>query len=75
MYRALYLDKLLEKNEEIYSSRDSYFREMVKDFKTLNDGEFEEPPSLVGIMRGYQRTGYRWLRTLEAYHLGGILGQ
>ncbi len=73
MYRALYLDKLLEKNEEIYSSRDSYFREMVKDFKTLNDGEFEEPPSLVGIMRGYQRTGYRWLRTLEAYHLGGIL--
>lgn len=73
LYRALYLDKLLEKNEEIYSSRDSYFREMVKDFKTLNDADFEEPPSLVGIMRGYQRTGYRWLRTLEAYHLGGIL--
>lgn len=73
MYRALYLDKLLEKNEEIYSSRDSYFREMVKDFKTLNDAEFEEPPSMAEIMRGYQRTGYRWLRTLEAYHLGGIL--
>ena len=73
VYRALYLDKLLEKNEEIYSSRDSYFREMVKDFKTLNDADFEEPPSLAGIMRGYQRTGYRWLKTLEAYHLGGIL--
>lgn len=73
LYRALYLDNLLEKNEEIYSSRDSYFREMVKDFKTLKDADYEEPVSLARIMRGYQRTGYRWLRTLEAYHLGGIL--
>lgn len=73
LYRALYLDKLLEKNEEIYSSRDSYFREMVKSFKTVNDADFEEPPSLSGTMRGYQRNGYRWLRTLEAYRLGGIL--
>lgn len=73
LYRALYLDKLLEKNEEIYSSRDNVFREMVKDFKTVNDADFEEPASLSGIMRGYQRNGYRWLRTLEAYKLGGIL--
>ena len=73
LYRALYLDKLLEKNEEIYSSRDSYFREMVKNFKTVNDADFEEPPSLKGVLRGYQSNGYRWLRTLEEYHLGGIL--
>lgn len=73
LYRALYLDKLLEKNEEIYSSRDGYFREMVKNFKTVNDADFEEPASLAKIMRGYQRTGYRWLRMLEAYQLGGIL--
>lgn len=73
LYRALYLDKLLEKNEEIYSSRDSYFREMVKSFKTVKDADFEEPGSLKDVMRGYQRTGYRWLRMLEAYGLGGIL--
>lgn len=73
LYRALYLDKLLEKNEEIYSNRDTVFREMVKDFKTVNDADFEEPPSLAQIMRGYQRNGYRWLRTLEEYRMGGIL--
>jgi len=73
LYRALYLDKLLEKNEEIYSNRDSYFRKMVKNFKTLNDADFEEPAALAEVMRGYQRTGYRWLRTLEEYKLGGIL--
>lgn len=73
MYRALYLDKLLEKNEEIYSNRDSHFREMVKNFKAVKDADFEVPDSLKGIMRGYQRLGYRWLRLLEEYHLGGIL--
>lgn len=73
LYRALYLDKLLEKNEEIYSNRDTVFREMVKDFKTVNDADFEEPPGLKRIMRGYQRNGYRWLRTLEEYRMGGIL--
>ena len=50
LYRALYLDKLLEKNEEIYSTRDSHFREMVKDFKTVNDADFEEPPTLREIL-------------------------
>ena len=58
LYRALYLDKLLEKNEEIYSSRDSYFRKMVKNFKTVKDADFEEPGSLKDVMRGYQITGF-----------------
>ena len=73
LYRALYLDKLLEKNEEIYSKRDAVFREMVKNFKTVNDADFEEPASLAPVMRGYQKNGFRWLRMLEAYGLGGIL--
>ena len=73
LYRALYLDKLLEKNEEIYSKRDAVFRKMVKNFKTVNDADFEEPASLSPIMREYQKNGFRWLRMLEAYGLGGIL--
>lgn len=73
LYRALYLDKLLEKNEDIYSNRDSYFRELVKNFKTVKDADFEVPDSLRKIMRGYQRMGYRWLRMLEEYRMGGIL--
>lgn len=73
LYRALYLDQLLEKNEEIYSNRDSYFRELAKNFKTVKDADFEIPDSLRKIMRGYQRFGYRWLRMLEEYRMGGIL--
>ena len=72
-YRALYLDKMLEENDNIYSARDSYFRTMIKEFKTVSDADFEEPPTLKKTLRNYQRTGYKWLRTLEANHFGGIL--
>lgn len=73
LYRALYLDRLLEKNEEIYSERDSHFRELVKDFKAVKDADFEVPKVLSKVLRGYQVTGYRWLRTLDAWQFGGIL--
>ena len=72
-YRTLYLDQMLENSESIYSNRDSHFREIVKGFKTIKDADFEEPESLSGIMRNYQKNGYKWLRTLEAWKFGGIL--
>ena len=65
-YRTLYLDQMLESNENIYANRDRHFREIVKGFKTINDADFEEPESLSRIMRKYQKNGYKWLRTLEA---------
>ena len=73
MYRTLYLDKLLEEHDGVYSSRDSRFREIVKGFKTVKDADFEEPASLSRQMRKYQKDGYKWLRTLEAWQFGGIL--
>lgn len=72
-YRTLYLDKLLEENAHVYSTRDSHFREMVKNFKTVNDADYEVPASLESVLRGYQKKGYRWLRTLAQWQLGGIL--
>ena len=73
LYRTLYLDRMMEEHEEITAERDSRFRAIVKGFKTISDADFEEPESLSGIMRNYQKTGYKWLRTLEAWNFGGIL--
>lgn len=73
LYRTLYLDKLLEENEDIYSERDEYFRNLVREFKTVNDSDFKLPASLKKMMRNYQKRGYRWLRTLESCQFGGIL--
>ena len=72
-YRALYLDKVLEKNEAFYAKRDQNFKHLVKEFKTVSDSEYEIPESLQGVMRNYQEFGYKWLRTIEAYQFGGIL--
>ncbi len=73
MYRTLYLDKMLEEHEGVYSNRDSHFRNVVKGFKTIQDADFEEPKSLSTVMRKYQKNGYKWLRTLETWQFGGIL--
>lgn len=73
LYRALYLERLLEQNEEVYAKRDSRFRELARNFNTVKDADFEVPAPLEKVLRGYQKTGYRWLRLLDAYGFGGIL--
>ena len=73
IYRSLYLDKLLEENESVYTSRDSHFKEIVKNFRAVSDANFDEPDTLKSVLRSYQKKGYKWLRTLESYGFGGIL--
>ena len=72
-YRALYLDKMLEECHELYANRDSHYKKLIRNFKTVNDSDFEVPEELQRIMREYQKYGYRWLKTLETYQFGGIL--
>lgn len=72
-YRAFYLDKMLEQCGDIYTQRDARFRTLVKNFKTVEDSDFELPPSLTSVLRPYQRYGYKWLRTLASNGFSGIL--
>ena len=73
LFRALYLDKMLEQCEDVYSERDTKFKQLIKNFKTVEDSDYEVPKSLQKILRKYQKYGYRWLRTLENCGFGGIL--
>ncbi len=73
LYRALYLDKMLEQCSGIYTDRDSHFKKLIKNFKTIEDSDYEIPQTLRSVMRKYQKHGYRWLRTLENSGFGGIL--
>lgn len=72
-YRALYIDKMLEGQSDLYVDRDRHFRKLVKEFKTVEDSDYEVPAHLKGTIRLYQKDGYRWLRTLDNYGFGGIL--
>jgi SNF2 family DNA or RNA helicase len=73
MYRALYLDKLLEDNEELYEDRDRVIAHMAHQFRAIEDTDYEVPKSLKKIMRNYQKEGFKWLKTLESWGFGGIL--
>ncbi|MCD8021928.1 MAG: SNF2 helicase associated domain-containing protein, partial [Lachnospiraceae bacterium] len=71
-YRALYLDKMLEGQEAVYTERDTHFKQLIRDFGTVQNADYPIPESLRPVLRGYQKTGYRWLRTLKDRRFGGI---
>lgn len=72
-YRTLYLDSLLKEQSGISTYRDPWYKSIVRGMKAVEDSEFEIPPSLGTVLRGYQKTGFRWLKTLDRYGFGGIL--
>lgn len=73
VYRALYVNKMLEQSESIYLNRDKHFKNLIREFKTVDDSYFEVPKSLENVMRNYQVRGFQWLKTLAQYGFGGIL--
>ncbi|MCR5623659.1 MAG: DEAD/DEAH box helicase [Lachnospiraceae bacterium] len=72
-YRALYLNKMLEEHDDIITHRDSNFKKLIKNFKTVKDSEYELPDSLENVARKYQKQGFRWLMTVKNCGFGGIL--
>ena len=72
-YRALYLDRMLRENDGVAYHRDTPFRELVKNLQSAGENDFPPPASLDRVLRNYQKTGHRWLRTMETYGFGGIL--
>lgn len=73
LYRSLYLDSVLKQDDSLTVSRDNAFRSMVRSFKTVSDSDYAVPDTLKSVLRPYQKTGYRWLKTLESCGFGGIL--
>ncbi len=70
-YRALYLDKLLQGREDVRLDRS--FTGLIQRLQRAQESHYEVPHSLQPVLRGYQRAGYRWLRTMEELGFGGIL--
>lgn len=71
--RALYLDGILHSNEGVSFHRDNKFKSLIRNMKAVEDSDFEVPDSLQTVLRPYQKTGFRWLKTMDTYGFGGIL--
>ncbi len=72
-YRALYLDQVFKDSDGIEVKRDKYFKQIIRDVKNVEDADYEVPEDLNASLRSYQKTGYRWLKTMTDYGFGGIL--
>jgi len=57
-------------NENV--SADSYLTNMIKDIKSFKKSDLMIP-EIEGELRNYQKDGYRWMKILSDYHMGGIL--
>ncbi len=72
-YRAMYLDAVLKNGGKLTVEKDKSFKGLVRNMKTIEDSDYEEPLSLKPVMRGYQKEGFLWLKTLRENGFGGIL--
>ena len=72
-YRALYLDSLSREAPDFSIEKSSAFKKMVQDIREPQDVEYTLPSGIQGQLRNYQKTGFKWLKSLANYGLGGIL--
>lgn len=72
-FRALYLDNVMKNTEMIQMDRASSFKEIVRNIRNFEDSDFNVPDSMRSTLRNYQKSGFRWLKTMAKYGFGGIL--
>ena len=69
---ALYLDKAFtDKSLDLHRDRD--FTDLTDKILNPSVTDFKVPNEIQAVLRPYQVTGYKWLRSLAEHDLGGIL--
>ena len=72
--RSLYLNQLLKSVSNVQITKNTEYRKIVNGLdKEIGEDDIKIPVSVENILRYYQKTGYKWLKTLDNYNFGGIL--
>ena len=72
--RSIYLENLLNKNTTINTNKNDDFNKLINNIEDKNFSDnIKVDESFEKVLRDYQKTGYKWLKVLEEYHMGGIL--
>ncbi len=68
IYKAMKLENILD------SIKDNFpLRQFISDLKNYNKQNYTLSNNFAQTLRDYQKTGYKWLKNLTKYKLGGIL--
>ena len=71
--RTLYLNELLKGIKGTQIIKNKEYKDIINELdKDLFDDE-QIPNELEFVLRSYQKTGFKWLKTLDKYKFGGIL--
>ncbi|ASK64314.1 helicase SNF2 [Virgibacillus phasianinus] len=68
-YRGAQVDALIETKKNY----DPSFRKLLHHLKSPEEQVYPIPENLQATLRNYQETGFQWFKSLDSYHLGGIL--
>ena len=72
--RSLYLNQLLKTINNTPITKNAEYKKIINGLeKDSDETDIEIPASLDSVLRYYQKTGYKWLKTLDNYKFGGIL--
>lgn len=72
-YRALYIDSMLKESGMKFFERNNALKTLLHDIQEPTETEYKIPSAIKGTLRDYQKLGFKWLKTLSVYGLGGIL--
>lgn len=72
--RIMYLEQLLSKIQGTDIIRNQEYNNIINNIdETKNNKKIKIPEQLKTVLRPYQETGFKWLKTLDEYKFGGIL--
>lgn len=72
-YNALYIDSTISSSKLSFIKRSGEFEKIVASLKEVKKSRLSIPENVNAIMRNYQKTGFKWFKTLSACGFGGIL--
>ncbi|MDO5556630.1 MAG: DEAD/DEAH box helicase [Clostridia bacterium] len=74
LYRTMYMDRLLESVSSSNIKKDEQYKNIVEKVgKRDFDDEIKIPSNINAELRNYQKIGFKWIKVLDEYKLGGIL--
>ena len=74
VHRSLYLNQLLKEIKSTQIVKDSEYKKIIRDLnKEQLEDDIQVPENLNNTLRYYQKTGFKWLKSLDKYKFGGIL--